>query len=277
MADVDKILIANRGEIARRVIRSCRRLGLATVAIYSEADAGAAHVAEADASYAVGPPRPQESYLVIDRILDVARASGAQAVHPGYGFLSENAHFARAVEDAGLTWIGPSPESIELMGDKGRAREAAAASGVPVVPGSCRFHPDDLRDLEAAAAAVGFPLLVKAARGGGGIGMRRVDSAHELAAAVAATQSMAAKSFADASIYLERYVGKARHIEIQVFGFGDGEAIHLYERDCSLQRRFQKVIEESPAPGLPPDVQSAHGRRGSCALSGHPLPQRRHG
>jgi acetyl/propionyl-CoA carboxylase alpha subunit len=255
MGDVDKILIANRGEIARRIIRSCRSLGLKTVAIYSEADAGAAHVAEADEGYAVGPPRAQESYLVIERILDAARASGAQAIHPGYGFLSENAHFARAVENAGLTWIGPSPATIELMGDKGRAREAAAASGVPVVPGSRRFRPDDLAGLDAAAAALGFPLLVKAAMGGGGIGMRRVDSADKLLAAITGTQSMAAKAFGDGSTYLERFIGKARHIEIQVFGFGDGEAIHLYERDCSLQRRFQKVIEESPAPDLPPEVR----------------------
>ena len=252
---LEKILISNRGEIARRIIRSCRQLELKTVAIYSEADAGAAHVAEAAEAYAVGPPRPQESYLVIDRILDAARMSGAQAIHPGYGFLSENAHFARAVENAGLTWIGPSPETIELLGDKGRAREVAAALGVPVVPGSRRFRPDDLAGLEAAAASVGFPLLVKAAMGGGGIGMRRIDSAEKLAAAVEATQSMAAKAFGDGTIYLERFIGKARHVEIQVFGFGDGEAIHLFERDCSLQRRFQKVIEESPAPGIPPEIR----------------------
>jgi 3-methylcrotonyl-CoA carboxylase alpha subunit len=255
MGSINKILIANRGEIARRVIASCRRLGLATVAIYSEADASLAHVAEADEAYLVGPGRVQESYLRTDRLLDVARQSGANAVHPGYGFLSEKAEFAEAVENAGLAWIGPAPASIRDMGDKQRAREIAVAAGVPVVPGSRRFEASDLEGIGEAAVLVGFPLLVKAAGGGGGIGMRRVDSPDQLAEVAAATQSMAAKSFGNRAIFLERYIPKARHIEIQVFGFGNGAAVHLFERDCSLQRRFQKVIEESPAPNLPDGVR----------------------
>ena len=248
---MDKLLIANRGEIARRVIRTCRALGIASVAVYSEADAGAAHVADADEAYAIGKPRAQESYLVADRLIDVAKRSGAGLVHPGYGFLSENAAFARAVIEAGLIWVGPSPASIELMGDKSRAREAATAAGVPVVPGSRRFSDRDPAGLAEAGLAVGFPLLVKAAGGGGGIGMRRVDSPQKLTETVKATQSMAAKAFGDGSVYLERLIPRARHIEVQVLGDGRGGAIHLFERDCSLQRRYQKVIEESPAPGLP--------------------------
>ena len=247
----DKLLIANRGEIARRVIRTCRLRGIATVAVYSEADAGAAHVADADEAYAIGKPRAQDSYLVADRLIEVAKQSGAGLIHPGYGFLSENAAFARAVVDAGLIWVGPAPASIELMGDKSRAREAAAAAGVPVVPGSTRFVEGNLAGLDEAARAVGFPLLVKAVAGGGGIGMRRVDSPDKLAEMVAATQSMAAKAFGDGALYLERFIPRARHVEVQVLGDGRGAAIHLFERDCSLQRRFQKVIEESPAPGLP--------------------------
>ena len=255
MPEIKKILIANRGEIARRVIASCRRLGLGSVAVYSEADASLAHVAEADEAYLVGPARAQESYLRADRLLDVARQSGADAVHPGYGFLSENATFAEAVENAGLVWIGPAPASIRDMGDKQRAREIAVAAGVPVVPGSRRFEAGELEGIGEAAANVGFPLLVKAAGGGGGIGMRRVDRLEQLAEVAAATQSMATKSFGNGAIFLERYIPKARHIEIQVFGFGDGTSVHLFERDCSLQRRFQKVIEESPAPNLPDRVR----------------------
>jgi 3-methylcrotonyl-CoA carboxylase alpha subunit len=249
-----KVLVANRGEIARRVMASCRRLGLATVAVYSEADAAAAHVVEADEAYPIGKPRAQESYLVGSRIIEVASAAGATLVHPGYGFLSENAGFARAVMAAGLGWVGPAPDAIELMGDKQRAREAAAAAGLPVVPGSRRFAVGETDGLEEAARSVGFPLLIKAAAGGGGIGMRRVDDPVKLAEVVAATQSMAAKAFGDGSFYLERFIPKARHVEIQVFGDGAGHAIHLFERDCSLQRRFQKVIEESPAPGIPEAV-----------------------
>ncbi len=252
-----KILVANRGEIACRVFRSSRALGLANVAVYSDADADSAHVQAADQSVGVGPAPARESYLRVEKVLDAARETGADAIHPGYGFLSENAEFAQSVIDAGLVWIGPSPETIRQMGDKQRARQIAEAAGVPVVPGSTRFEPGMLEGLEQAAEAVGYPLLVKAAGGGGGIGMRRVDGPDKLTETVVATQSMAQKSFGNGAVFLERFVPKARHVEIQVFGFGDGRAIHLFERDCSLQRRFQKVIEEARAPGLPPRVTDA--------------------
>ena len=254
---MQKVLIANRGEIACRIIRSCRALGLQTVAVYAEADAGALHVAMADESAPIGPSPPRESYLQPERILAAAAAHGADAVHPGYGFLSENAGFARAVLAAGLAWVGPAPETIDAMGDKERAREIARAAGVPVLPGSRRFQAGDAAALPDAAAATGFPLLVKAASGGGGIGMRRVDGPDTLMEVAAATQSMAERAFGDGTIYLERYIPLARHIEIQVFGFGDGQAVHLHERDCSLQRRFQKIVEESPAPGLPPAIRAS--------------------
>ncbi|MBI1219930.1 MAG: acetyl-CoA carboxylase biotin carboxylase subunit [Rhodobacteraceae bacterium] len=252
---MEKLLIANRGEIGRRIIRSARALGIRTVALYSEADAGLAHVEEADEAVAIGPAPARESYLDVDRVLDAARQTGADAVHPGYGFLSENADFAERVIAAGLTWVGPAPETIRAMGDKARARTLAEAAGVPVVPGSGRIPPGSVMDVEAEAARIGYPLLVKASAGGGGIGMRRVDGPAQLAATVAATQSMAGKAFGDGTVFLERFVPRARHIEIQVFGLGEAGAVHLRERDCSLQRRFQKVIEESPAPGLPEGVR----------------------
>ncbi len=250
-----KVLIANRGEIACRILRACKTLGYETVAVYSEADAELAHVQEAEEAIAIGPPPARESYLVQDTIIQAARDSGADAVHPGYGFLSENAEFAAAVEAAGLTWVGPKPETIRAMGDKQRAREIAQEAGVPIVPGSSRFIPGALDGLQAAGAEVGYPLLVKAAAGGGGIGMRQVDSADKLLDVATATQSMAERAFGNGDIFLERAIPKARHIEIQVFGYGDENPIHLYERDCSLQRRFQKVIEETPAPGLPDEVR----------------------
>ena len=254
---METLLIANRGEIARRIQRSARALGLRTVAVYSEADRDAPHVLEADHAVAIGPAPARESYLDADRVLQAARQAGAEAVHPGYGFLAESAPFAEAVIGAGLIWIGPEPETLRAMGDKQRAREIASRAGVPVVPGSARFETVEPDALHRAAVAVGFPLLVKASAGGGGIGMRRVDAPEQLEATVAATQSMAAKAFGDGTVFLERFVPRARHVEIQVFGFGDGTAVHLHERDCSLQRRFQKVIEESPAPGLPAPVRDA--------------------
>lgn len=261
-----RILIANRGEIARRVIRSARALGLETVAVYSEADAGALHVSDADQAIAIGPAPARLSYLNAEAVLNAARLSGADAVHPGYGFLSENADFAQAVKDAGMIWIGPDPETLRSMGDKQRAREIARAAGVPVVPGSERFGDTVTAEtLLAAAQTVGYPLLVKAAAGGGGIGMRRVDGPDTLVDAVRTTQSLAARAFGDGTVFLERFVPRARHIEVQVFGFGDGNAIHLFERDCSLQRRFQKVIEESPAPGLP-DAKRARMAEAAIAL-----------
>ena len=252
-----RVLVANRGEIACRILRSCKTLGLETVAVHSEADAGAMHVALADQAVAIGAPPPGQSYLLGDRIVAAARASGADGVHPGYGFLSENEDFARAVQTAGLTWIGPDPKSIEDMGDKERARAIAKAAGVPVLPGSPRFTAGSNAGIDAAAKEVGFPLLVKASAGGGGIGMRRVDKPEELAAAVESTQAMAARAFGDGTVYLERYISEARHVEVQVFGFGDGRSIHLYERDCSTQRRFQKIVEESPAPGIPAATREA--------------------
>ena len=252
-----KVLVANRGEIACRVIRACQALGLETVAVHSEADAEALHVALADSAYAIGPAKPSDSYLKVESILAAASESSAQAVHPGYGFLAENARFAEAVAAAGLTWIGPRPETIADMGDKERARLLAKGAGVPVLEGSARFQPDDLGGLGEAADTIGFPLLVKATAGGGGIGMRRVDTADQLEQVVTATQGLAAKAFNDGTVYLEKLVEPARHIEIQVFGFGDGHVVHLFERECSIQRRFQKIVEESPAPGLSDDARAA--------------------
>jgi len=245
-----KVLIANRGEIACRVIRSCKALGLQTVAVYSDPDAQSRHVEMADQWVALGGSSAAESYLRADAVIEAAQSSGADAIHPGYGFLSENENFAAAVEAAGILWVGPTPASIADMGDKERARLLAKAAGVPVLPGSSRFRPGELEGLVTASREVGFPLLVKAAAGGGGIGMRRVDRPEDLQAAVESTQGMAARAFGDGSVYLERYIASARHVEVQVFGFGDGQAIHIHERDCSIQRRFQKIIEESPAPGL---------------------------
>lgn len=257
---IKKLLIANRGEIACRVIRSARQLGIRTVAVYSDADENALHVALADEARRLGPPKAAESYLRVDAILEAAAATGADAVHPGYGFLAENADFARAIAAAGMVFVGPTPAQIEAMGDKARARSLAEAAGVPVVPGSQRFSMGELAELEAAARAVGYPLLVKAAAGGGGIGMRLVEEESQLRKVAEATQTMAERSFGDGAVFLERFIPKARHVEIQVFGFGDGRAVHLFERDCSLQRRFQKVVEESPAPGLPSSVRDRMAR-----------------
>ena len=250
-----KVLIANRGEIACRILRACKSLGFATVAIHSEADANLLHVEGADQAVEVGPAPARESYLVQERIIEAAKQTAADAVHPGYGFLSENPDFAANVEAAGLTWVGPRSETIRAMGDKQRAREIAREAGVPVVPGSQRFATGELDGLAAAAEEIGYPLLVKAAAGGGGIGMRQVDKADDLLDVAGATQSMAERAFGNGDIFLERAIPKARHIEVQVFGYGSEEPVHLYERDCSLQRRFQKVIEETPAPGLPDHVR----------------------
>ena len=251
---MDKVLIANRGEIACRVARACRELGLRSVAVYSEADAGALHVELADEAIPIGPADARASYLRADGLVDAARRSGADAIHPGYGFLSERASFAEAVTNAGLVWIGPSSRNIADMGDKARARALASECGVPVLPGSDAIAGPDLTGLEQAATTVGYPLLVKAAAGGGGIGMRRVDDATALRPAAVATHSMASKAFGDGTIYLERDVARARHVEVQIFGFGDRGAVHFHERDCSMQRRYQKVIEEAPAPRLPPET-----------------------
>lgn len=261
-----RLLIANRGEIACRIIRAAQSLGMTAIAAYSEADAGALHVELADEAMAIGPAAPRESYLDQQAILAAAAASGADAIHPGYGFLAENAAFARAVEASGLIWVGPAPSAITDMGDKQRAREIAIAAGVPVLPGSPRFADADLPANAAAAQTVGYPLLVKASAGGGGIGMKLVAAPQDLAAAVETTRSAAARSFGDPAIYLERYITCARHIEVQVFGFGDGTSCHLFERDCSVQRRFQKIIEEAPAPRLDPTMRRQMAET-ACALA----------
>jgi 3-methylcrotonyl-CoA carboxylase alpha subunit len=246
----DRVLIANRGEIACRVIRCCHDLGLEAAAVYSEADREALHVALADAAHPVGPAAAKDSYLVAENIVAAARETGAGAVHPGYGFLAESPDFAEAVTKAGLIWIGPRPQTIEDMGDKERARLLAKAAGIPILPGSARFPEGDVAGIEAAADEVGYPLLVKATAGGGGIGMRLVEKPGALVGVVEATQAQAARAFGDGTVYLERYVARPRHVEIQVFGLGEGHVIHAFERDCSIQRRFQKIIEESPSPGL---------------------------
>ena len=251
-----KLLIANRGEIACRIARSARVLGMTVVAVYSEADAATRHVTEADEALPIGPPAAKKSYLAVDKIIAAARASGADGIHPGYGFLAENAAFARRVEEAGLVWVGPSPESIADMGDKERARAIACDAGLPVVPGSARLTADDLSMANQAADAIGFPLLVKASAGGGGIGMRQVDGPAELADVVAATQSMAERAFGDGTVYLEKLVPRPRHIEIQVFGDGHGGGFHLMERECSVQRRFQKIVEEAPSPAVEPALRT---------------------
>lgn len=247
---IRKVLVANRGEIAARIIEACRQCGVASVAVYSEPDAQAPYLKQADEAYPLGGALATESYLNQAALLEIAGKAQCDAVHPGYGFLAENAEFATAVEQAGMAWIGPTPECIVAMGSKHQARQLAVELGVPVVPGSAILSADDAA-LAEAASSVGFPLLVKASGGGGGIGMRAVAKPEDLAAAVRATRDLAGKHFSDSAIYLERLVAQPRHIEVQVFGFGDGQAVHLYERDCSIQRRYQKVVEEAPAPNLP--------------------------
>ena len=251
---MSRVLVANRGEIARRIIKACHGLGYQAVAVHSEVDAQLAHVKEADHSIEIGPAPAKESYLNIQAILDAAIKMDCEFLHPGYGFLSENAEFAEEVIKAGIRWIGPRPETIKTMGDKNRARSIVAAVGVPIVPGSKRLEPGMATRTLAAAKDIGLPLLVKAAAGGGGIGMRRVDSIHDLEKIVEATQVMAENVFGDRAVFLEKFIPKSRHVEVQIFGFEDGSCIHIFERECSLQRRFQKVIEESPAPDIPPEA-----------------------
>ena len=246
---ISSLLIANRGEIAVRVMRTARRLGIRTIAVYSEADTGAMHVAEADEAVCIGPPAPAESYLNIDAVLFAARESGAEAVHPGYGFLSENATFAEACHDAGIVFVGPSAAAIRAMGDKAAAKAAMERAGVPLVPG---YHGDaqSPKKLAGEAKKIGFPVLIKASAGGGGRGMRIVQKAADFADALASAQREAKGAFGDDRVILEKYLERPRHIEVQVFGDTQGHLVHLFERDCSLQRRYQKVIEEAPAPGM---------------------------
>lgn len=246
----DTVLIANRGEIALRILRACRVLGLKVVAVHSEADAGLRHVQLADQALCIGPASAQGSYLNIPQILLAARLTGAQAVHPGYGFLSENAQFAQAVADAGLVFIGPTADSIRRMGDKISAKRAMAAAGVPCVPGSEGALPQDAGEIAAMGRDVRYPLIIKATAGGGGRGMRVVRSEAELADAVVMTREEAGRAFGCADVYMERFLEHPRHVEIQVLADRHGNAVWLGERDCSMQRRHQKLVEESPAPGV---------------------------
>ncbi len=254
----DCLLIANRGEIACRVARTARRLGIRVVAVHSEIEAGAAHVALADEAVCIGPAPVSESYLQAERIIEAALATGAQAIHPGYGFLSENAGFARACADAGLVFIGPPAEAIAAMGEKDAAKRAMQAAGVPIVPG---YHGEEQNDvlLASEAAGIGYPVLIKAVAGGGGKGMRVVEAEDRFAAALKGARREAKSAFGDDRVLLERYLQRPRHIEIQVFADAHGNAVHLYERDCSLQRRHQKVVEEAPAPGMSAAMRAAMG------------------
>jgi acetyl-CoA carboxylase, biotin carboxylase subunit len=256
-----RILIANRGEIAVRIIRACREMGIESVAVFSDVDRKALHVRKADYAYHVGPATASESYLNIDKILDVAHRSGAEAIHPGYGFLSENARFARACADAGFKFIGPTPESMEMMGSKTRARQNMKRAGVPFVPGSERGL--DIDAAERMAEEIGYPVMLKAAAGGGGKGMRMVASPADLRSAYENARSEAQRSFGDNEVYLEKFIVNPRHVEMQIFGDEHGNSVYLGERECSVQRRHQKVLEESPSPIVDEDMR---GRMGEIAV-----------
>ncbi|HZU75319.1 MAG TPA: acetyl-CoA carboxylase biotin carboxylase subunit [Dehalococcoidia bacterium] len=253
----NKVLVANRGEIALRVIRGCRDLGVRTVAVHSEADRGASFVLLADEAVEIGPPPSAQSYLVIDRIIDAAKQTGAEAIHPGYGFLSENQAFARACADSGIVFIGPPPEAMAAMGEKVPARDRMRDSGVPVVPGTGALTGVD--EAVEAAAEIGYPVLIKASAGGGGIGMRIARDEKELREGVGVAKSTAARAFGNDTVFLERYVEEPRHIEIQVLADAHGNVVHLGERECSIQRRHQKIIEESPSPVVDPGQRARMG------------------
>jgi len=255
---IQKILIANRGEIALRIHRAAHEMGLQTVAVHSTADSDAMHVRLADQAVCIGPPQAAESYLNVPNIIAAAEISGADAIHPGYGFLSENARFAEIVESHGLIWIGPKPEHIRTMGDKIEAKATAARLGLPLVPGS-DGPLTDIGEAKRVAAAIGYPVLIKAASGGGGRGMKVVPDESQLESLMAQAGSEAKAAFGDATVYMEKYLGDPRHIEFQIFGDGNGNAIHLGERDCSLQRRHQKVLEEAPSPVISPEQRAEMG------------------
>ena len=273
---IRRVLVANRGEIARRVFATCRRLGISTVAVYSDPDADAAFVGEADVAVALGGAAPAESYLRGDAVLDAARRAGADAVHPGYGFLAENAAFAEAVLAAGLRWIGPSPEAIAAMGSKTEARDRMERAGVPVLPGA-RLDGEAGVDLLGLAEHVGYPLLVKASAGGGGKGMRLVEASGDLESAVAGARREAAGAFGDDTVFIERFAPRSRHVEIQIIGDAHGEVCALHERDCSVQRRHQKVIEEAPSPAVGPELRARMSAAAVAAGRGAELRRRRHG
>jgi len=253
-----KILIANRGEIAVRVCRTLRELEIASVAIYSEADRGSLHAAFADEAYLVGPGPPAESYLNQERILDVARRSGAEAVHPGYGFLAENADFARAVEDAGFVWIGPPPEAMELMGSKVAARQTMSAAGVPIIPGTTEVV-ESAADVRRLGDEIGWPIAIKASAGGGGKGLKVVASADEVERAFEAARREGQAYFSDSAVYVERYLDNPRHVEVQVLADAQSSVIHLGERDCTIQRRHQKLVEETPSPAVDEELRAVIG------------------
>lgn len=259
-----KVLIANRGEIAIRVIRACRDLGIRSVAVFSDADRGALHVRLADEAYHIGPPPSTESYLVIEKIIDVAKKSGAEAIHPGYGFLAENAKFARACSDAGIVFVGPPTEAIEMMGDKMAARKAMIAADVPIVPGTEKAVEQEQQAIDIARE-IGFPILIKAAAGGGGKGMRIVAEESEIKSGVRGARSEAKSAFGDDRIYIEKYLARPRHIEIQVIADTHGNCVYLGERECSIQRRHQKVIEEAPSPLVDEEMRKKMGEAAVAA------------
>ena len=264
MATFRKVLIANRGEIAVRVARTLREMGIGSVGVYSEADAGAPHTQAVDEAHPIGPAAPMQSYLNQDRILEVARASGADAVHPGYGFLSENAGFAERCRDAGLVFVGPTPEAIRSMGSKVAARQAAKAAGVPIVPGT-EQPLADADEIRVVAEGLGYPVAIKASAGGGGYGMRVARSAEEVAATLEGVRRDAERAFGDTTVYVEKFFSPApRHVEVQVLGDRHGNVVHLGERECSLQRRFQKIVEETPSPAVSPELRA---RMGSAAVA----------
>ena len=258
MAKITKLLVANRGEIALRVMRSARELGIKTVAVYSEADREALHVRFADEAVFIGPPPSSESYLRIEKIIDAAKQTGAQAIHPGYGFLSENEDFAAAIEKAGMIFIGPSAKSIEVMGSKLAAKAAVAKFNVPLVPGTSEPI-DDINKAKKIASEIGYPVLIKASAGGGGKGMRIVENEKEFQEQMERAVSEATSAFGDGSVFIEKYVTQPRHIEFQIFGDQHGNVIHLFERECSIQRRHQKVVEEAPSAVLTPELRKNMG------------------